>query len=222
MGKFRYLFTFCLAFVVSGCSHNMALTKGQTNIVLSTNSIALLSVKIFNQNKPGRQLDLAGFIICPQSKTCTDGAVNLYKADDLYKSEKDLFNEYLLSFELESGTYNIKSIIAVYSVPLLVSAGGGASLDLKAEIKPKSVIYLGHIDAILRERKNDNEERAGLFPLIDSAIAGFSSGTFDVVVEDRFEEDMKGFNSEYPALQSVQIEKSILPQWIRPENRGTK
>jgi hypothetical protein len=68
----------------------------------------------------------------------------------------------------------------------------------------------------------DNEERAGLFPLVDAVIAGFSSGTFDVVVEGRFEENMKRFNSEYPALQSVQVEKSILPKWARPENRDPK
>jgi len=50
------------------------------------------------------------------------------------------------------------------------------------------------------------------YPFIDQSIAGFSSGTFDVVVEDKFDEDMKSFISEYPALKKVKVEKSILPQ----------
>ena len=39
-------------------------------------------------------------------------------------------------------------------------------------------------------------------------------------VEDKFDEDMKSFISEYPGLQQVKVEKSILPEWIRPENRN--
>jgi hypothetical protein len=54
--------------------------------------------------------------------------------------------------------------------------------------------------------------------LIDQAIIGASSGTFDVVVEDKFEEDVRLFVSEYPALQKVRIEKSLLPPWTRPKN----
>jgi hypothetical protein len=59
------------------------------------------------------------------------------------------------------------------------------------------------------------------FFLDRSGGIGFSSGTFDVVVEDRFDEDMKLFVSEYPALQNVKVEKTILPRWIRPENRNS-
>ena len=52
----------------------------------------------------------------------------------------------------------------------------------------------------------------------DESRTGFSTGTFDVIVEDRFDEDMISFISEYPALQEVKVEKAILPQWKRPEN----
>lgn len=232
MIKFRYLLVFCLAVAVSGCAgHKMALTKGQSEIDLTDNSIALLSVKLSNQNNPSYQLGLAGAIICPPSKKCTSGAVNLYPVSAPYRSEKDLFNEYLLSFELEAGTYNIETLSTGCNVTFFNTCGD-IPLHLEAEIKPKSVIYLGHIDALLRKRKSDNEKQAGPctyftmwgpgFSLIASETVGYSSGTFDAVVEDRFDEDMKKFISEYPALQSVKVEKSILPQWIRPENRDRK
>ena len=96
-------------------------------------------------------------------------------------------------------------------------------MNFKIEIKSNSITYLGHLDIVMRERKNDSEERAGrIRPLLNqNPVVGTYSGTFDVVVEDKFDEDMKLFISEYPALQKVKVEKSILPQWIRPENQPT-
>ena len=58
--------------------------------------------------------------------------------------------------------------------------------------------------------------------MIGNAAAGFLTGTYDVVIEDKFDEDMKTFIAEYPALKNIKIEKSILSQWIRPEKRQTK
>ena len=105
---------------------------------------------------------------------------------------------------------------------VIIQAVASVPINLITDIKPNAVVYLGHMEVVLRERKSDTEERAALFPLIDAAVAGFSSGTFDVVVEDRFDEDIKLFSSEYHALQNAKIEKSILPQWVRPENRKTE
>lgn len=217
----RWLFVLFLVFVMTGCAgHKMALTKGQTSIDVTKKSIALLSVKVSNQHKPSCQPDITGAVLCPQSETCSRPLPYLHKAENPYRSENDRFKEYLLSFELDSGTYNLQWIGARYSIPLLIESGGKIPIDVKIDIVPNRVSYLGHLDVVLRERKNDNETRAGsLIPLIDQAAAGFSTGTFDVVVEDRFDEDMKLFVSEYPALQNVKVEKSILPQWSRPESR---
>jgi hypothetical protein len=223
MMKFKYLLIFCFALVMSGCAgHKMALTKEQSNIDLTKKSIALLSVKISNQYKPDCQLEVTGAFICPQAETCSRPLPYYHKAGKPYKSEEKLFNEYLMSFELDSGAYTIRSIGASFQIPLLISAFGSAPLLLKTEIKPNSLIYLGHVDIILREKKIDIERRAGsIIPLIDQATAGFSTGTFDIDIEDRFDEDMKLFISEYPALQNLKVEKSLLPQWIRPEDRPT-
>jgi hypothetical protein len=50
-------------------------------------------------------------------------------------------------------------------------------------------------------------------------MAGLPYGTVDVVVSARYDEDMITCISEYPGLHYVKDEISILPQWIRPENR---
>ena len=110
-------------------------------------------------------------------------------------------------------------LYTTYRIPTLTSGLGFAKLNLKTEIKPNSISYIGHFDIILREKKSNDEISAGgNRPFVDQYIAGFSSGTFDVVVEDKFDEDMKSFISEYPALQKVKVEKSILPQSIKPPN----
>jgi len=223
MAKFKFFIVVCLLFVVTGCAgHKMALTKGQATIDTGKKSIALLSLKIANQHKPSCQPYIYGAVLCPQSETCSRPLPYLHKADDPIRSEDDSFKEYLLSFELENGAYVLQWLSARYSIPILIEAGGKVPLQMKIDIPPNKVSYLGHLDVVLRERKNDSETRAGsLFPLIDQAATGFSTGTFDVVVEDRFEEDMKLFVSEYPGLKIVTVEKSILPQWIRPENKPT-
>jgi hypothetical protein len=221
MIKYRFLLIFCLVFTMSGCAGNkMAITKGKSDIDLTRKSIALLSVRISNQYKPKRQLELLKAVICPQSETnCKHDLPSHFESPyKPYKREKNRFNEYLLKYELESGTFNIDGFYTTYRIPMLISGFGFAPLNFKTEIKPNSISYLGHLDIILREKKNDAEIKAGGDTIfLDQSIAGFPSGTFDVVVEDKFDEDMKSFISEYPVLQKVKVEKSILPQWIRPE-----
>jgi len=222
MVRCRLLFILSLVFVMTGCAgHEMALTKGQTNIDVTKKSLALLSVKISNQYKPNYQLDIMGALICPQSERCGHGSRKHFhniKSPYKIKSIENSFNEYLLSFELESGSYNFHSMGAIYD-HFPITGGGPVPLNFKLEIKPNVVIYLGHLDVVMRERKNDSEERAGQIRVTQNPVVGTVMGTYDVVVEDKYDEDMKLFISKYPVLQKVKVEKSILPQWIRPENR---
>ncbi|MDD4357941.1 MAG: hypothetical protein PHN98_11915 [Smithellaceae bacterium] len=223
MMKHRFLVIFCLVFLMSGCAGKMALTKGQSDIDLSNKSIALLTLKISNQHKPKRQVNLHSVLICPQSEINCKRDLPAYPGSPykIYKKEKNSFNEYLLSFALESGAYNIDGFYITYNIPMLVAGVGYGELKLETEIKPNSVSYLGHLNITLREKTGDTEISAGnAIPHMDQSIAGFASGTFDIVVEDHFDEDMKSFISEYPGLQQVKVEKSILPEWIRPENRN--
>lgn len=223
---FRYL-VLCIAICLGGCAaHNMALTKGQSEVDLSRKSIVLLSVQTSNQLASSFQIDLVGAIVCPESETCSNPRPYLHKANSPYKRGKDRFNAYLLSLELAPGTYTLQSLVAVYA-SLLSEAGGYVPLDMKIHLRPNTVSYVGHIDVVLRERRADSEARAGREQLIigpvirvelkNASRTGFSTGVFDVVVEDRFDEDMPSFVSEYPALQKLKVDKAILRQWQRPE-----
>ncbi|HEY3307169.1 MAG TPA: hypothetical protein VGJ93_01825 [Desulfuromonadaceae bacterium] len=215
------LMSVVMMFMFSGCAANMALTKGQENVDLTEKSIALASIRISNQNKPGYQPSLLYAFFFANSSNAEKTHIDL-KIEPL-KSEKDQYNEYLMSFSLKPGKYNFSQIWGNYKIPVLLNAMCSVPLNTQVEIKPNSVIYLGHIDATIRERKNDTEERAGsVIPLIDQSVAGFSSGTFDVVINDKFDEDIKAYIAEYPVLNKVQVEKAIMPQWVRPEQITAK
>ena len=206
----------CVAFFMSGCAANMPLSIGQEKVDVSIESIALVSVKVSNQNKPEYQPSMLYAFFFPERGNGENTHISI-KTDPI-EQEEDKYNEYILSFSLKPGTYNFIAIWGQSQVPLLINATCVIPLNTKIEIKPNSVIYLGHIDAVIRKRMNDAEHRAGsILPLIDQSVAGFSDGTFDVEFSDNYGEDMGRFISKFPALNNVAVEKAILPQWVRPE-----
>lgn len=205
-----------MMFVLSGCAANMALTKGQEQVDLSEKSVVLASIRISNQNKPGYQPSLMYAFFFANSSDAEKTHIDL-KVDP-FKSEKDKYNEYLMSFTLKPGKYNFSQIWGNYKIPMLMNATCVVPINSQIEVKPNSIVYVGHIDATIRERKNDTEDRAGgLIPLIDQSLSGFSSGTFDVVISDKYEEDIKAYAAEYPAVGKINVEKAIMPLWVRPE-----
>lgn len=189
---------------LSGCASDLALKKGQNQVDTSANSIVLLPVTISNQNNPGCQPALLyAFLSGAESK-------RFNASDGLFKEEKDSYKQYLLSFSLPPGTYTLDQINGRY-FSFLLHANCNLRLDAKFDVKPNSIMYLGHLRATIVERKND-EERAGiLIPLIDQAVAGFSTGTFVIDIADRYDEDIANYRAEFPGLKSATIEKALLP-----------
>jgi hypothetical protein len=88
-------------------------------------------------------------------------------------------------------------------------------LYAQLESDAPGIYYLGAVQASIRERK-DNEFRAGpVIPLIDQAIAGASTGTFDITIADLYDQDVALFRATFPALENATIIKKVLPQWDR-------
>lgn len=77
------------------------------------------------------------------------------------------------------------------------------------------IYYLGSVQAAIRERK-ENEFRAGpVLPLIDQAVAGASTGTFDITILDQYDKDLELFRSAFPALTGASVVKKLLSPWDR-------
>jgi stage V sporulation protein SpoVS len=205
-----------MLFVLAGCAANMPLTANQDTLDLSNESIALVSVKVANQYKSSYQPGMMYAFFFPEGEDGEKTHIDI-KTDPVV-SEDYKYNEYILNFSLKPGTYNFAAIWGQYQVPLLLNATCVIPLNLKVEIKPNCVSYLGHIDAVIRKRNNDEEQRAGaVVPLLDQAVVGFSGGTFDVAISDQYGEDMGRFLAKYPALNNVTVEKNVLSQWVRPK-----
>lgn len=201
--KLSFVALCCVAFF--GCANKMALSKGQSNIDTAGNSIVLLPVKVSNKIRSVYQPDLQ--IAYLEGKEAQRVAVN----DGLFKEEKETFKDSLLSFSLKPGSYTLTQITGNYMIPFFLNANCVIPVQGSFEVKPNSVTYLGHINAAIVELTTGEEPRAGgLFPLMDQAMAGFSTGTFRVVIEDRYAEDVANYRSEYPGLQGVTIEKAVL------------
>lgn len=90
-------------------------------------------------------------------------------------------------------------------------------------LAPQKIVYLGHIEATIIERTDEELLRAGpVVPLIDQAVIGASGGTFVISVNDQFENDITLFKEKYPYLAKYQVENSTLPNWNQPTVKEMK
>ncbi len=103
------------------------------------------------------------------------------------------------------GDANAFPFIAAFSVPLLQNLN----------VTPNSIAYVGRVTAKLRPRQ-EGEFRAGpLIPLIDQAVSGMSTSTWDIAVDDMYARDVPLFKATYPALAAAIVESSPLPPFDR-------
>lgn len=116
---------------------------------------------------------------------------------------------YLLSFELDPGQYLLAAMTSqAMAFPFIGSFNTPLMQDV-AFAQP-GVYYLGHVQAVVRERKDDEPRAGSTIPLIDQAVVGASGGTFDVQIEDRWAADESRFKTTFPALQKGSVVKQLL------------
>jgi hypothetical protein len=70
--------------------------------------------------------------------------------------------------------------------------------------------YLGSVRAVIRERKDSESPAGNTIPVITQAIAGASTGTFDVELGDSYAKDVEMFRAAFPALKDVSIANKVL------------
>ena len=123
-------------------------------------------------------------------------------------------NSYYLSMKLPRGNYIIEGLTCLNrSFPTQTIFF--APLHVELSVAGPGVFYVGHVDATLRERKN-NEFKAGpSLPLLDQAVGGASGGTFDIEISDQWDKDQETFLARFPALTNIAVTKAILPPFDR-------
>jgi len=201
--------------VLAGCAtvNPMAFDKSATTVDTSAKSVVLMTIDV---SRPDDSRYVPNpFVV----KLERPGAQSKAERQNFTFGKDDAIVEaghtvYLARMALEPGPYrlgditgnaNAFPIISQFMVPLL--------LDL--QVKPNSITYVGRVSATLRPRQ-ESEFRAGpLIPLIDQAVSGMSSGTWDVTIDNLSQRDVATFRANYPALAQAPIDVAPLPPFDR-------
>ena len=188
----------------------------------SPKPIYLLSVSLRNSLRPEYQLRLSylGIYQHVAPNSARKFAVEIDQQSTL-PSAADQSSRYLIRLQLDPGKYTLHSLISFGSVPFF-KGFFATPLHADIDVSAPGVFYLGHVQAIVRERVG-SEFTAGppmFFPLLGQALTqsatGATTGTFDIVFSDNFSEDEPLLRSRFPALKDARITKSILPPFDRP------
>lgn len=218
MKKITLLVFLAIAWLLSGCATvtKMSLGKDSDTIGEGAKSIFLMTADLRNDYHQSYQPEIIVVNVeKPDAKERAD-RIN-FTMDDKAREDDgppQQGNRYLLRMELPAGDYIIRGFTGM-SRRFPIQAMFFAPLHADVKSPPSGVYYLGHVTAIIRERKGDEFRAGPPVPLIDQAVAGFSGGTFDVEVSDQSEADLKEFLAKFPALRTVKIQKALFSPFDR-------
>lgn len=201
-----------LAATVVGCSKPMALRKAMETLDLSQESIALMTLKTANHFKPKYQPYVKSIYLYDEGRD-KQQIFNVVKPANEVENE---FNEYLISMNLLPGTYRFGAVLGQSTGFALILPIIGTfiipQINHRFEVKQNAIVYVGRVEAVMRERKDENEPKAGpITPLIGQSVTGFGDGTFDITISDNYELDLQMFVEKYPMLAEHSIEKAVPP-----------
>ncbi len=173
-----------------------------------TKPVGIFTLRMANRYRPGYQPAVKSVEVTSE----TNRKSTTFKTAKPYRELKNECNEYLVSVELEPGDYVVKHVAgdAVLAGGLLVQGNFNFPANAHFTLPSTSIVYLGQVEMVNRERKPGEKRAGSIFLLIDQSITGFSGGTFDVKVSDQSETDIPAFRSAYPSLTGLNIEKAIM------------
>jgi len=210
--KYLILFIFSSSLLLSGCVNYfpMGVLKSTKKLELEGEGLLLASFEITNKFRPKFQpkvtaIRLQGFGDDSNNKNY------FFEPDSEGTYVHSKGYKYLLRMKVPAGKYVLRGADCGYN-GLIVKGYCFMPIHSDITVSSDKVIYLGNIRGEMRER-NEDEFRAGpLIPIIDQAITGYYTSTFDVLISDAWIEDEKSFISIFPALEQAEIiQKVMLP-----------
>lgn len=201
---------------VTGCAtvNTMALDKQNKAIDTREKSIVLMTIDVSRSD--GSRFVPEPFVV----KLETPGAKSKEErqnfkfskgVDAVRENDRDL---YLVSMALPAGEYKLAEIVGMARA-FPINGFFAVPLASKLTVTPNAVTYVGRVTAKLRDRVG-NEFRAGpVISLIDQSISGMSGSTWDVVIDNKAEQDLAQFKMAFPSLNKVTIAVTALPPFDR-------
>jgi hypothetical protein len=213
MRKYIAIVATVATLLTSGCAtvYTMSPTTTTSSVDTTKNSYALMTVTLKNAYHTSYQPSPIVVNLERGAADSREDRLN-FRFDDQETTTGDSGNHYFIRLPLAPGKYVMRGITGQSGV-FPFHGMFFAPLHEVVDVKPNSIVYLGHIDATVVERK-DGELRAGpVIPLIDQAATGFSGGTWDISVSDQFDNDVTAFKKDFPALSNASIDRDVLPAW---------
>lgn len=215
--KYSWIMVAVVLLFLQGCVSVQppAFDRGTGQIDTTEKSVFMLDVAFHNAYKEKYQAENLTLKLVKKSSSGKGQDLYFEVRPPLVNSEND--HRYgLINGELEPGEYLIDGITG-NSTSLLIFGTFKIPVVESVVIPENSIVYLGEVTAINRERK-DGEFRSGLVvPLIDQAVAGFSGGTMDIEIANDLASREADLKNEYPALK----DKDITPILLSPFDRST-
>ncbi len=214
MKKIRGLMLVVAVALLAGCASpmKMAVNKETQSLDLSSEALLLLSADITNNHKPGYQPEPT--ILYVEEPNGGKAYNFLMDKDGRLAVESDAGAVYFFRANLKPGKYIVRGI-GGFSGLFPVRGNFFLPLHSEIEVTDSDAFYLGRVVGSIRERQ-ENEFRAGLvIPLLDQAVTGFSSGTFEISIIDNSQQDLQLMGDLYPALQGTNVKVALLPPFDR-------
>jgi hypothetical protein len=181
----------------------------------SQQSAVTMTAQIRNVYKPGFQPTGLQAVIFPAGASRTGGGFGQdpregyrHKAT-IVQRVPDNSTEFVLFVPLSAGEYVFTEIIG-QSLNLPINGTFVIPLEYSFRVPAQRIVYLGRLEAVNRERRSDQERRAGpVMPLLDQSTSGFSGGTFDITIRDNSEEDLRALLAKLKASRDA-IQVSVV------------
>lgn len=200
----------------AGCAtvNQMAFDRASTSVDTVEKSIVLMTVDISRTDESRFALKPTVVAVERPGAETSDDRQNFILHPEDKVSAVDGREVYLVRMALKPGRHRIMQVAGTaYAFPLLPTFAVPLLGDI--DVPSNEVMYVGRVTAVLRSRA-EGEFRAGpLVPLIDQAVSGLSSGSFDVEILDYNATDIPLFRSSFPALKEASIASRPLPAFDR-------
>jgi hypothetical protein len=206
-----------LSCALGGCAtvNHMAFDKGADSVDVSKKSVVLVAIEVKRlDDSRFRPVPFVVNVEKPNAQSKQDRQnFKMDKDQDIFVSE-DGHTLILTRMALEPGQYRLMAVMG-FARAFPISALFQVPLVTDFNVQPRSITYLGRVSATLRSRKS-GEFRAGpLFPLIDQSVAGMSTSTWDVTIENRADVDVPLYQKTFKALTAASIATMPLPPFDR-------
>lgn len=197
--------------LLTGCAGpaKMPFSDETNSSIQPDKAIFLMTATIKNIHKPSHQPVVS--IVSVEKGTLEKSSGNVSFKVDKKGTEG---STYLVRMELERGEYVMRGIFGMSS-SFPIHGFFFAPVHASIVSNEPGIYYLGHVDASVRARQPGDFKAGSMIPLIDQAVAGASTGTFDVVISDRWATDEARFKNKFPVLKDAQIKMAILPPFDR-------